>query len=311
MPTLRPTDANDCIKLIGRQRDDIINGVYDIEIDKGWLNTLSEQDQSFLATYSRISRRKIALYSNSTNVLERLAKDPNSEVRWEIANNPNAPEDVLTNLSGAREESIRTAVAQNPYTPWSILLLMSKDSSKEVRKAVGENSQASELIFDMLVEDTEKEVRTSIAKNTKTQTQFLDKLAKDKDEIVRHAVAKNPNTPLGILDLLSKDDCSSVRVAANQNLENRKKKGMCYIATACYGSLECEEVISLRAFRDDYLSQRIWGRVLIKIYYTFSPRVAKWLTDKKILTAFIKQQILDRIVVRIKRHYRRPFEQPV
>lgn len=58
---------------------------------------------------------------------------------------------------------------------------------------------------------------------------------------------------------------------------DKKTKGKfgCYIATAVYGSYECQEVLTLRRYRDDYLSKSFGGRLFIKFYYKFSPFLAK------------------------------------
>ena len=48
----------------------------------------------------------------------------------------------------------------------------------------------------------------------------------------------------------------------------------CYIATAVYGSYDCDEVRILRRYRDNVLRKTLFGRQFIKIYYALSPRFA-------------------------------------
>lgn len=75
------------------------------------------------------------------------------------------------------------------------------------------------------------------------------------------------------------------------------KKG-CYIATAIYGSYECEEVFVLRRYRDDYLSNKILGRLFIKFYYKVSPSLIKYIKKNSLLEKIIKK-FLDRKVNKI------------
>lgn len=50
----------------------------------------------------------------------------------------------------------------------------------------------------------------------------------------------------------------------------------CYVATAVYGSYDCPQVWTLRRYRDFRLAKSWYGRLFIKIYYTFSPTLVKW-----------------------------------
>lgn len=60
-----------------------------------------------------------------------------------------------------------------------------------------------------------------------------------------------------------------------------KKKG-CYIATCVYGSYDCPEVWILRRFRDFTLSNNIFGRLFIKVYYAISPTLVKLFGKSKL-----------------------------
>ena len=54
-----------------------------------------------------------------------------------------------------------------------------------------------------------------------------------------------------------------------------KKNSGCYIATAVYGSYDCPQVWTLRRYRDNKLAQSWQGRVFIKFYYFFSPKMVQ------------------------------------
>lgn len=75
-----------------------------------------------------------------------------------------------------------------------------------------------------------------------------------------------------------------------------KKEGGCYIATTCYGSYNAHEVRILRQYRDETLSQSSLGRMLIRIYYTYSPYIADRLKNAPRLNNFVKTYVLDNIV---------------
>jgi hypothetical protein len=81
-----------------------------------------------------------------------------------------------------------------------------------------------------------------------------------------------------------------------KNMNRSRNSDGCYIATVAYGSYEHPQVMVLRQFRDNILDKYILGKWFIKIYYRYSPELAKKLKDKKaanniirrILNVFIK-----------------------
>lgn len=77
-------------------------------------------------------------------------------------------------------------------------------------------------------------------------------------------------------------------------------KSGCYIATACYGNEFAPEVLHLKLFRDNILAKNYFGRLFIKTYYLVSPPIAEKLKNKEKLNAFIRNQILNKIVKRIQ-----------
>lgn len=69
----------------------------------------------------------------------------------------------------------------------------------------------------------------------------------------------------------------------------------CFIATAVYGSAECDQVILLRQFRDTVLLKRTAGRRAVALYYRLSPGVAGWLRRRPAASKLIRP-LLDVLV---------------
>jgi hypothetical protein len=51
----------------------------------------------------------------------------------------------------------------------------------------------------------------------------------------------------------------------------KETSGGCFVATACYGSSDAPQVIILKRWRDERLSQSLSGRLFVKGYYLVSP----------------------------------------
>ncbi|APC95235.1 cold shock domain-containing protein [Francisella tularensis subsp. novicida] len=71
-----------------------------------------------------------------------------------------------------------------------------------------------------------------------------------------------------------------------------KNFSACFIATSVYGDYEHPQVIVLRKFRDNYLLPNKIGKIFVKYYYKYSPRVAEYLNKKKFLSLVVRK-ILD------------------
>jgi hypothetical protein len=75
--------------------------------------------------------------------------------------------------------------------------------------------------------------------------------------------------------------------------------GGCYVATAVYGSYDCNEVWVLRRFRDNCLDKTWFGRLFIKTYYAISPTIVKIFGKSKLFNKTWKF-VLDKMVNRLK-----------
>lgn len=80
---------------------------------------------------------------------------------------------------------------------------------------------------------------------------------------------------------------------------NNSSSGACYIATCVYGSYDSPEVLVLRHFRDNELSNNAFGRAFIKAYYAISPTLVKLFGHTSWFKRFWKKR-LDKFVAELK-----------
>lgn len=62
----------------------------------------------------------------------------------------------------------------------------------------------------------------------------------------------------------------------------------CFIATAAYGNPMADEIEILYDFRDRYLLPNKLGRVIVSSYYKYSPKWAKYISDKESLKVLVR-----------------------
>ena len=75
--------------------------------------------------------------------------------------------------------------------------------------------------------------------------------------------------------------------------------GGCYIATMVYGDYDHPQVMVLRDFRDNFLSNYSIGRNFIQFYYKYSPSWVEAMKNMKGANLFIRF-VLNKIILMIK-----------
>ena len=76
--------------------------------------------------------------------------------------------------------------------------------------------------------------------------------------------------------------------------------GMCFIATAAYGTSSAPEIDVLRDFRDDVLLRSPAGRDYVAFYYAASPPLADFIARHEILRTVVREGLIDPIVAVVR-----------
>lgn len=98
---------------------------------------------------------------------------------------------------------------------------------------------------------------------------------------------------------------SDLGKAAAQELSNVKTSsgGMCFIATAAYGSSLAPEVIIFNRFRDQVLMKSKIGIAFTKTYYLVSPPVASLISQANFLRGLVRSFLLTPLLRLVKRYF--------
>lgn len=98
-----------------------------------------------------------------------------------------------------------------------------------------------------------------------------------------------------VIDLVGEDSKLGIE-CAKELAKEQEKKGVCFIATAVYGSYSAPEVLLLRSFRDRVLLSSTTGRLFVWLYYRLSPPVAKIIGRNSLLKQLVRNAILRPII---------------
>lgn len=137
----------------------------------------------------------------------------------------------------------------------------------------GERVIAYEILEKALLD---AESQAQVAGREEVLTMILDVIEDLQQFGEHHWVQKFAN----LRDELSKDENSVIKVETREG---------CFIATAVYGSYDHPQVLQLRRFRDDCLKQSHWGRGFIRVYYYFSPALARKLHYNSLFARMIRR----------------------
>ena len=190
-----------------------------IEDAKFCLSKLAEHSE-FFGTPSNLTSYYKELQERAEELIAELSysganSDSANAVFKALALNPSCPEDILMKLAKDPDPEVRSAVAENSLTPPEILRTLAKDKSREVRESVARNTSTPGETLNVMAKVSY--LREIIAENPSISMTLLKELSVNRNEDVRSAVAQNPRTPPEILILLAKDTGYSVRENVARN----------------------------------------------------------------------------------------------
>ena len=137
--------------------------------------------------------------------------------RLSAAESVNCPKDLLAKLAVDNECEVRITIAKKQNIPAEILIKQAEDEKPKVRYAVAKNTNCPAEVLVKLASDKYNLIRCAVAENTSCPVELLAKLAKSKSESIRVAVADNLACPVELLEKLARDDSCNVRYAVADN----------------------------------------------------------------------------------------------
>ncbi len=103
-------------------------------------------------------------------------------VRVELAGNPASSVELLARLGRDEDDEVRRRVAGNRGAPGELLELLASDKDSRVRYAVANNANAPAKLLECLAGDEDCSVRRGVAQNPSAPVEILGRLARDPNE---------------------------------------------------------------------------------------------------------------------------------
>ena len=96
---------------------------------------------------------------------------------------------------------------------------------------------------------------------------------------------------------IMKEENERIRVKIDKmkadNASSSSSSGGCFVATATMGDYDHPVVLDLRTFRDETLKKTLFGKVFIKVYYTFGPYPAAIIAKSKKLRSLSLKYLIE------------------
>ncbi len=183
-------------------------------------------------------RRKVASHPQlPTETSQKLAADPDEEVRMCVAANPATAAPVLTRLAADFNAEVRRLAISSPTLPREVVALVDRlclDCVGEPRESIASAGEVSEEDLRRLSDEAMGPLaRTLAAQHPDVAPEALASMAEDPHWRVRAQVARHEATPPEALKVLSQDSNEDVlaAVAAHPGLNTERLEELYQSAT--------------------------------------------------------------------------------
>lgn len=208
---------------------------------------------------------------------------------------------VLENLNSISEFNIRSLISkargvvdERAKEPLSTFQLQSTRNVQQTADRFKANNEIFDSVFKAIEFTNFGNKFDADITFKKKQVELIDDFLKAINyEIHEEKKLKLVNFRSEIISEISNQDNSYVPPVT-------PKSGGCFIATEIYGSYSHPNVLTLREFRDNYLSKSKYGREFISYYYKHSPVIALKISKMKIVKIVLKKLILEPIIWFVK-----------
>jgi hypothetical protein len=185
----------------------------------------------------------------------------------------------IKNIFGEKDEfylKVSTAVVSNAQGMLISIVNKEQDKFKNVSTLFA--GHPNSLVTDTL-NNLSKVVNSAFDVTTTMQSMDMTLSVKQSFNKNREALQSIKNQ----IDIAK----NRITSAPTGGTNGRRSEG-CYIATMAYGDYNHPQVMILRRFRDDVLGNSIMGKMFIKSYYHYSPKLVEILKNQRTVNHIIR-----------------------
>ena len=165
-------------------------------------------------------RQEVSSADTATERLTELAQD--SKLARLVAAHPNAPADLLLELSRRDDRTLRKTCTSNANTPVEALLKLGAQFPEQLL----ENPVFELLLLEHpgLFEELPTSTLNSLLKRDQVPAVLIRWAWKHRGESTLHSLLMNPNTPVDVVDELCKSSDEEIRIAAQLHCSRKLPK---------------------------------------------------------------------------------------